>query len=427
LYFLKFGFFYFCLSFALFASNLNELIALSAQNEEYLKAELEHLKAASKRSQAFREYLPELSLNANYLANNKDRFITDPKESLFASLSLKFLVFDFFKRENTLRALENAQDLALVAKNYSKNYLALKACILYFNYQSLQSLIKASTQKKKALKQSLKRLEAFYKVGLSAQEDLEAVRAKFYLADLELAQNELKLAQIARDIKLLSKQDFTPNARASLSEPENLNESKNYELLMTQSKIFLAQNELNAARAEYFPKIFIQNRFTSYKNHFDIEVPQAFRPIAGEFSQTYFPKHSNTNQFLLGFEWKIFDFNARNKAVEQKRLDLQIAKLENAYKKRELALNLEQNYDELKLLKRQIKALEQAFKASNLAFLSVEKKFQSQLASYNDYLLALESKFKAQSDLEFALNEFEISKAKLYFLAAVSIEERIKP
>lgn len=426
MYHFKLGFFYLCLSLSLCASNLSELIDLSAQNEEYLKAEFEYLKAASKRAQSLREYLPSLSLNANYVANNKDRFITDPKESLFASLSLKFLVFDFFKRENTLRALANAEELALLAKNYSKNYLALKASILYFNYQSLKSLTEANLQKKRALEQSLKRLEAFYKVGLSAQEELEAVRAKFYLADLEHAQNELKLAQVMRDMKLLSKQDFTPSTRASLSEPSRLDERDNYELLMAQSKVFLAQNELNAARAEYFPKIFIQNRLTSYKNRFDIAVPEAFKLIAGEFSQTYFPKHSTSNQFLLGFEWKIFDFNARSKATEQKRLDLQIARLEMDYKRRELALNLEQNYDELEFLKKQIKALKQALKASSLAFASVEKKFQSQLASYNDYLLALEAKFKAQSDLEFALNEFEISKAKLYFLAAVDIKERIE-
>ncbi|EAI6219384.1 TolC family protein, partial [Campylobacter upsaliensis] len=169
------------------ASNLNELIELSLHNESYLIKELQTLQSVAQKDAAFRAYLPNLSLSSGYIANNKDRALTEPNESLFSRLSLNFLLYDGGKREAHIKSLKLQEILARLDEKEQKNLLALNAATLYFNYLSLEELIKAGEQKKTFLKQSLTRLESFYNAGLSAKDELESIRAKFHLASLELS------------------------------------------------------------------------------------------------------------------------------------------------------------------------------------------------------------------------------------------------
>ncbi|TQR60269.1 TolC family protein [Campylobacter troglodytis] len=407
-----------------FGSNLDELINLSLNNEAYLSKELALLRAQSERKSAFRAYLPELSLKGGYMGNSLDTFLSDPKDSLFARLSLNFLLYDGGKREANLKALEFAEKLAHLAKEQSKNYLALSAATLYFNHQSMQGLIKTSEQKELFLKNTLNRLESFNKAGLSSKDALETVRAKFHLSSLELHKNRLKLIEIEKNLQELSQKNFIPQAGARLKDL-GFESANNLDLLIAQEQANLAKARLNAARAEYLPRFFIQNNLSWYKNNFEISVPPLFETVSADFIDKYFKKNSRNNQFILGFEWKIFDFFSTNAKIEAQRLDLQIQRLNLNYVERKTRLDLDFLRKELEILKEQIGALSLANEAASLAFESVDRKYSAGLNSYNDYLQALESKFKAQSDLELAKNEFEIAKARYYFLSGLDIKERI--
>ncbi|WP_179853661.1 TolC family protein, partial [Campylobacter coli] len=85
-------------------------------NEQYLIKQMQSEQASLSRTQAFRNYLPHLSLNSAYVANNKDRFIIDPQESLFAKFSLNLLLYDGGAREANLRALDSKEKLSLLDK-----------------------------------------------------------------------------------------------------------------------------------------------------------------------------------------------------------------------------------------------------------------------------------------------------------------------
>lgn len=410
-------------SFAL-ASNLNELIDLSLKNENYLIRELTHLKAISEQKSVSRAYLPELSVQGGYVNNSLDRFLTDPKSSLFAKLSLKFLLYDGGKREANLRAVKMGEKLANLAKEQSKNYLALTATTLYLNYQSMQSLIIASEQKELYLQSTLERLEEFYKAGLAAKDALESVRAKYHLTRLELHKNRLKLIEIEKNLQELSQKDFTPNGEAKIREP-SYESGENLDTLIAKEQANIAKMKLDAARGEYLPTLFIQDNFGLYKNNYGIEFPPAFAAMGANFFDDYFKEKARNNQFIIGFEWKIFDFFSTSAKVETQRLEYQIQALNANYTERKNKLELVFLQKELQVLGEQIKALELANEAASLAFESVDKKYSAGLNSYNDYLEALENKFKAQSDLQLAKNEFEIAKARYFFVAGLDIKERI--
>ncbi|RTJ98633.1 TolC family protein, partial [Campylobacter jejuni] len=161
------------LPLVLFGSNLKELINLSQKNEQYLIKQIQIEQAKLTSKEAFRNYLPSLSLNSAYVANNKDRFIIDPQESLFAKVSLNFLLFDGGAREANLRALESKEKLSLLDKEQNKNYLALNAITLYFNTLSLEKILLANQQKIAFLKSTFERLQKFYDAGLSPKDELE--------------------------------------------------------------------------------------------------------------------------------------------------------------------------------------------------------------------------------------------------------------
>ena len=173
------------------------------------------------------------------------------------------------------------------------------------------------------------------------------------------------------------------------------------------------------------PRIFLQDNFGFYRNNYGINLPPQLNTMGLNLNE-YFKKNAKNNEFFIGFEWKIFDFFSTSAKVEKERLDYQIAALGASYAERKNRLEMSFLQKELKVLGEQIEALKLANTAASLAFESVDKKYTAGLSSYNDYLQALESKFKAQSDLELARNEFEIAKARYYYTLGLDIKERIE-
>lgn len=405
----------------LFASNLKEFIELSLKNEQYQIKTMQNMQSSFEIQSLTSSYMPNLNLDIGYVALNKDRLITDPQESFYTKLSLNFLLYDGGKREALINSLKFKKNITQLSKEQSKNYLALKASTLYFNYQSLKAIIKSSEQKKLFLENTLQRLKKFYKVGLSSQNELESINAKYHLAKLELSKNLLKLEEIKKDIRILTTQDFTPDKLNFLKDPSKDFKNNNLEFLIAKEQINQANEKLKIAKSSYLPKIFLQNNFIFYKNNYNPKIPSIYQNLVNDF----FKEHTQSNQFIIGMQWKIFDFNQRSKEVEKERLEVQIANAKANLIKRENEQNLEYLQKNLDILKEQINALSYALKASEIAFKVVNEKYSAGLCSYIEYLEALEEKFKAFSNLELAKNELEITKANYYFLAGIDIKNKV--
>lgn len=387
----------FLLPVLLCASNLKDFIELSTQNEQYLIEELKSLQASKEEEKITKSYYPNLSLNSGYISNHKDRLIIDPKESLFAQFSLNFLLLDGGERSANIKTFEHKSKLAKLRGEQSKNYLALSASALFFNYQSLEKIIQAKKQQSLYLENTLSRLEKFHEAGLSAKDELESIRAKYHLSLLELSQNELKLLQIQKEIKQLLKKDLIPQGFANIKEPQNI-KSQNLELAMAKEQISISQEQVNAAKSLYFPKISLQNNFMLYQNNYEPKIPRPYKDMA----QMLIEESGQSNQIMLVLEWKLFDFGARKQNLESKRLEVQMQNLNLNYLERKNTLELDYLNQNLKVLKQQIWALNSALNAAQIAFESIDQKYSSGLCTYIEYLGALQTLFKAQSDLEFA-------------------------
>ncbi|EPV6667420.1 TolC family protein [Campylobacter lari] len=121
----------------------------------------------------------------------------------------------------------------------------------------------------------------------------------------------------------------------------------------------------------------------------------------------------------------MFDFGANQKALEAQKYTSKITQLELEKTKRKVDIELDNLLQEIEISKVKIKALNASFKAANLAFEAIEKKYTAGLCSYVEYLNALELKYKSQSQLELAKNEYEITKARYYFTAGIDIKTKV--
>ncbi|MBT0759006.1 TolC family protein [Campylobacter lari] len=404
----------------LLANNLKEFIDLSLNNENYLQKQLQFSKSILEQESVQNAYLPSLHLGVSYLGSNKDRFIIEPQESLMSTLSLKFLLFDGGNREVKIASMQSLKQLAYLEKENMANYMALSASVLYFNYLSLESIIASDKQKEITLQNQLKRLENFYQAGLASQSELESIRAKFELSSYELAQNELKLYELKNEIYNLSKTHFTPSFQNILQEP-SAEKNKSYEIALMQEKLNLENLKIDSARAELFPKIFLQNSFSFYDMNYNPKLPHELKST----SESFLKEHGQSNRFILAFEWKIFDFSANQKALEAQKYTSKITQLELEKTKRKVDIELDNLLQEIEISKVKIKALNASFNAANLAFEAIEKKYTAGLCSYVEYLNALELKYKSQSQLELAKNEHEITKARYYFAAGIDIKTKV--
>lgn len=413
------------LSLSLYAVNLEDFIELSLRNETNLIKENEILKANNEKDKALSAYFPSISLESAYNANNGDVFIDRAKESLYAVFSLSYIIYDGGKREAQFKGAKSMQNLALLNSQFTKQNTVYKACVLYFNYLSLEKIISASKAKENFLQNSLNNAQKMFLAGLKSKEEFESIKAVYHQSKIERMKNELKLNEIEKEIFILSKERLVPSKISSLQEPK-YHSTDSIEVKIAREEENLAKLNLDIARSKFYPTFYIQNNYGFYQNNFDFSIPNTLPPFAINFVDRYFKRHSQSNQFIIAMQWKIFDFKLRSSELENSRLDFYSKKLQTRLNERKNKAELEYSLKELQVLKEQISALELNLDASNLSFESIDKKYKSGLKSLNDYLKALDDKFNSISRLELAKNEYEIAKARYYFLAGLDIRERIQ-
>ncbi len=412
------------LPFLVFATNLKDFIELSLKNETALIKENELLKASTQRQKALSAYFPSINLESAYNANNGDVFIDRAKESLYASFSLSYIIYDGGKREAYLDGTKSMQNIAFLNLKLNEQDIIYKACVLYFNYLSLEKIISANKAKEAFLEDSFKNTERLFKAGLKSKEARQSINAAYEQSKIERMKSELRLFELQKEILILAKEKFTPKKEEFLQEPR-YQSPDNIELKILKEEENLASLNLDMARSEFYPHFYIQNSYGFYQNYFDFSLPAPLPVFASDFMDKYFKKYSQNNSFVIAMRWKLFDYKLRSAEVEEKRLDLYSKKLQRRLKERQNKAELEYSLKELQVLKEQINTLNLALEASKLSFESIDKKYKSGLASHNEYLKALDDKFISISRLELAKNDFEIAKARYYLLAGLDIRERI--
>ena len=408
----------------LLGSNLSMIANKAMQNEISKIKELELKRAKLSDEATLSSYMPSLSLEGSYGKNASTFPSVVAKESAGVLARIDFLLYDGGAREARLKMSQLLKNKAMIASDEAKNYLALKAVNLYFNALALENIIAAKNAQANFLKGVLDKLEKTNIAGLAAKDELENVRAKYYLANSTQLEYKNKMEQILNEINLLTGEKILPVAGAKMAEIGSNLASKNAELDRLSQDIFLGEAKLSEAKAGFLPQIMLYDTYGFYKNNYDIDLGRlsSYR----SYVDKYLKEDTHGNKFGIAFKWKIFDFFATSKMSQAQKIALDEVRLNLEYKKRENEIKLKNLQSEIVVLTSKIASLNEYVKASDLALKASYEKYNSGLLGYSDLLEALSQKFDAISLFEGAKDELEIKKAEYFFESGESILERIR-
>ncbi|WP_148821599.1 TolC family protein [Campylobacter concisus] len=408
----------------LLGSNLSVIANKATQNEISKIKELELKRANLNDEATLSSYMPSLSLEGSYGKNASTFPSIVAKESAGVLARIDFLLYDGGAREARLKMSQLLKNKAAIASDEAKNYLALKAVNLYFNALALENIIAAKQAQANFLKGVLDKLEKANIAGLAAKDELENVRAKYYLANSTQLEYKNKMEQILNEINLLTGEKILPVGGAKMADISSNLASKNAELDRLSQDIFLGEAKLSEAKAGFLPQILLYDTYGFYKNNYDIDLGRlsSYR----SYVDKYLKEDTHGNKFGIAFKWKIFDFFATNKMSQAQKIALDEARLNLEYKKRENETRLKNLQSEIVVLTSKIASLNEYVKASDLALKASYEKYNSGLLGYSDLLEALSQKFDAISLFESAKDELEIKKVEFFFENGEPILERIK-
>ncbi len=408
----------------LLGSNLSVIANKATQNEISKIKELELKRANLNDEATLSSYMPSLSLEGSYGKNASTFPSVVAKESAGVLARIDFLLYDGGAREARLKMSQLLKNKAAIASDEAKNYLAFKAVNLYFNAAALENIIAAKQAQANFLKGVLDKLEKANIAGLAAKDELENVRAKYYLANSTQLEYKNKMEQILNKINLLTGEKILPVAGAKMADISSNLASKNAELDRLSQDIFLSEAKLSEAKAGFLPQIMLYDTYGFYKNNYDIDLGRlsSYR----SYVDKYLKEDTHGNKFGVSFRWKIFDFFATSKMSQASKIALDEARLNLEYKKRENETKLKNLQSEIVVLTSKIASLNEYVRASDLALKASYEKYNSGLLGYSDLLEALSQKFDAISLFESVKDELEIKKAEFFFENGEPILERIK-
>ena len=413
-----------------FEGNLPELI-LAAQSSNLAQiSNYEPQKAQLQKDAVKSAYMPSLTVEGGYSFLSGDINVLRPQRAVTARAILELAVYDGGKREALLSSLSHLSAAEILKNEEYQNLLAFNATKLYFGFLSLSELATAKEGEINYLKNALNRLEKYYRAGLSDESEYEAINARYAMAlaeRLEISQNQ---NEIKNQIYALTGRDIEPAAgsRIALADEDfapQKNEKPELEALRLNFAAALEDEKITASETN--PQIFIKNTYTFMRTHYDRNLlPAQYRSVLEPYFDDFFKPNLNTNELILGFSWKAFDFGANKKRREIKRISALQAKLNLDQKRLQNELNLANIKNDLKTLKQKIAAGESALNSAQTSLNAVSKKYEAGLLGYVEFLNATAQSFSAGSALELSKSKFEIKKAEYLYERGGKIAENIE-
>lgn len=414
-----------------FDGNLHKLI-LAAQSSNLAQiSNYEPQKAQLQKEAVKSAYMPSLTVEGGYSFLSGDINVLRPQRAATARAILELAVYDGGKREALLSSLSHLSAAEILKNEDYQNLLAFNATKLYFSFLSLGELATAKEGEINYLKNALNRLEKYYRAGLSDESEYEAVNARYAMAlaeRLEITQNQ---NEIKNQIYALTGRDIKPVAgsRIAFLDDENSAPQKSAkpELEALRLNFAAALEDEKITASETNPQIFIKNTYTFMRTHYDRNLlPAQYRSALEPYFDDFFKPNLNTNELILGFSWKAFDFGANKKRREIKRISALQAKLNLDQKLLQNELNLANIKNDLKTLEQKIAAGKSALNSAQTSLNAVSKKYEAGLLGYVEFLNATAQSFSAGSALELSKSKFEIKKAEYLYERGGKIAENIE-
>ncbi|HEX5710952.1 MAG TPA: TolC family protein [Sulfuricurvum sp.] len=395
---------------SLYGQSLSSLIESAQHNENILSLDQKASAAALNHQATKNSYMPRVDAFANgSMVDRTGGF--DAKRSGAAGLKAEMIIFDGFKRENTINqsdAFKNAASYDLLA---GKKGLTLEVIQRYFELQNTLDEMDTNTLMRDQLSVQLNRLEKFRSAGLASEDSVmrmhsELSNAQYVLEDLQYQADRQK-----GDLEIISNQkisnlDIALIVAPTLSKTEELDSLKALRFARDAKRF-----EAEKTDAGFLPTIKIEDQYTYYDYYND--------PIASM-------RVDSQNKLTASLTMNLIDFSSDSTAKQALEAQAQAKTSELAYASKEAQNNLHMAIRSMERSRILIDASQSAFDASQKTFDAVKQKYEARIVDYITYLDALHSLTNATNQLTRAKRSLLYAYAAYYYYAGFDPKEFVQ-
>lgn len=407
---------------------LRESIEICLKNNPEILAQKEKIKEADSRvGQAFSAYLPSLKLEGQYgkqhqmfyldnLFPGSVSILPDYNSSLlFYGASISQNLFSGGRLNNTLEMAQAQLEIAKEELKRKEQELAYRATVAYYNLLRAWRMVVLQADAEKIARAHLGQVENYIILGRVGKSDL--LRAKVMVAQEEFSkiklENNAALSRIEFNAVLGKKQeeDLT---EAGLNEIYTLPMSA--EVLLAQTykqrpewKIFglqkkIREKEINLARAEFFPNVWVNGITYKYKvDYADWSYRLESWAVFGWVS------------------WNIFDGLKTPYHIREAQAGQAATKFSGVDLEKRIQSEVEEARLSFESEKRRIQIAQEEVDLAEERLTLAREEYRKGVRNNIELLEAQHSLSRARSDLLQARSDYEIAKAKLNFATGAEI------
>ncbi len=399
------------ISLTLYAdTSLPSLIESAHRNEKIMSLEQRASAAALGHQSTKSSYLPRVDAFANAsLVDRTGGF--DAKRSAVAGVKAEMIVFDGFKRENTINqsdAFRNAASYDLLA---GKKALTLEVIQRYFELQNTLDEIGTTILMRDQLSAQLNRLEKFRSAGLASEDILMRMRSELSNAQYGLEDLKYQADRQKGDLEIISNQKMSDLQPSRVIEPKRTKTEELDTLKALRYSRDAKQFEAKKTDAGYLPTIKIEDQYAYYDYYND--------PIASMRVDTQ-------NKLTASLTMNLIDFSSASTAKQALIAQAQAQTSELAYASKEAQHNVHMAIRNMERSRIMIDAAQSAFDASQKTFDAVKQKYEARIVDYITYLDALHSLTDTTNQLTRAKRSLNYAYAAYYYYAGLDPKEFVQ-
>lgn len=391
-------------------TTLSSLIESAQHNEKITSLEHQASATALSHQSAINAYLPRVDAFANgSLVDRPGGF--DAKRSGSAGIRAEMIVFDGFKRENTLsqsNAVKNAAQYDLAAQ---KKGLSLEVIQRYFELQNTLDAIETNRMMRDQLSTQLIRLEKFKSAGLASEDTVMRIRSELSNAQYVLEDLNYQVHRQKGDLEIISGQKIFDLKSAFLIEPTLAQTQELDTLKALRYSRDAKRFEAEKTDAGYLPTIKIEDQYSYYDYYND--------PIAAM-------RVDAQNKFTASLTMNLIDFSSASTAKQALAIQAQAKTSELAYASKEAQNNVTMAMHYVQRSRILIDAAQSAFDASQKTLDAVKQKYEARIVDYITYLDALHALTDATNQLSRAKRSLHYAYAAYYYYAGFDPKEFIQ-
>lgn len=376
---------------------------IESLSQRFNAAQLGHLSAK-------KSYLPRIDAFANAsLVDHTGGF--DAKRSVASGLKAQMVVFDGFKRENSLNQTNALQNAARYDLSRGKKEVTLEVIQRYFELQNTLDEIETNVLMRDQLNAQVVRLEKFRSAGLASEDVLMRMRSELSNAQYLLEDLKYQADRQKGELEVITNQKISDLAPSILIEPTNLQTEEPDALKALRYSRDAKRFEAEKADAGLLPTLTLEDQYAFYDYYND--------PIASM-------RVDRQNKLTASLNMNILDFGSASAAKQALAAEAQAQNSDLAYASKEANNNLLMAERYIERSRTLIDASQSAYDASVKTFDAVKQKYEARIVDYITYLDALHALTDSTNRLSRAKRSLHYAYAAYYYYAGHDPKEFVR-